>query len=150
MQRRLLISTLVVAVVAVLLLGVPLAFDLSRLRTGQASHELRHEASYIATGLQDRYDSGLPADAAQVAKSLSDRYVTVVERPGGRLTEGTVYGQLTGSPRGSNGFGYDPIFVPDGFEVTTAQMSADEKDKISHRGQALRALAPVIAELLGA
>jgi XTP/dITP diphosphohydrolase len=67
-----------------------------------------------------------------------------------RITEGTVYGQLTGSPRGSNGFGYDPIFVPDGFEVTTAQMSAEEKDKISHRGQALRALAPVIAELLGA
>ena len=67
-----------------------------------------------------------------------------------RLTEGTVYGQLTDAPRGSNGFGYDPIFVPDGFELTTAQMSADEKDKISHRGQALRALAPAIAELLRA
>ncbi|MGC1288710.1 MAG: two-component sensor histidine kinase, partial [Streptosporangiaceae bacterium] len=89
MQRRLLISTLVVAVVAVLLLGVPLAFDLSRLRTGQASQELRHEASYLATGLQDRYDSGLPADVAQVARSLSDRYVTVVERqPAGRVKEG--------------------------------------------------------------
>jgi signal transduction histidine kinase len=88
-QRRLLISTLVVAVVAVLLLGVPLAFDLSRLRTGQASQELRHEASYLATGLQDRYDSGLPADVAQVARSLSDRYVTVVERqPAGRVKEG--------------------------------------------------------------
>jgi signal transduction histidine kinase len=88
-QRRLLISTLVVAVVAVLLLGVPLAFDLSRLRTGQASQELRHEASYLATGLQDRYDSGLPADVAQVARSLSDRYVTVVERqPAGRVKAG--------------------------------------------------------------
>jgi XTP/dITP diphosphohydrolase len=60
-----------------------------------------------------------------------------------------VHGRLTGSPRGSNGFGYDPIFVPDGFELTTAQMSADAKDKISHRGRALRALAPVIARLLG-
>ena len=67
-----------------------------------------------------------------------------------RITEGTVHGQLTGSPRGSNGFGYDPIFVPDGFGLTTAQMSPAQKDKISHRGQALRALAPVIAELLGA
>jgi XTP/dITP diphosphohydrolase len=65
------------------------------------------------------------------------------------LTEGTVRGQLTRSPRGSNGFGYDPIFVPDGFELTTAQMSAEEKDKISHRGKALRALAPVIARELG-
>ena len=67
-----------------------------------------------------------------------------------RVTEGTVYGQLTSVPRGSNGFGYDPIFVPHGFGQTTAQMSAGEKDKISHRGQALRALAPLIAELLGA
>jgi len=73
----------------------------------------------------------------------------VLPSGGERVTEGTVYGQLTGSPRGSNGFGYDPIFVPDGFELTTAQMAPDEKDKISHRGQALRALAPVIAELLG-
>ena len=89
MQRRLLISTLVVAVVAVLLLGVPLAFDLSRLRTGQASQELRHEASFIATGLQDRLDSGLPPDAAQVARSLSNRYVTVVERGESRVTAGS-------------------------------------------------------------
>jgi XTP/dITP diphosphohydrolase len=66
-----------------------------------------------------------------------------------RVTEGTVYGHLTGAPCGSNGFGYDPIFVPHGFELTTAQMSSGEKDKISHRGQALRALAPLIAELLG-
>jgi XTP/dITP diphosphohydrolase len=65
------------------------------------------------------------------------------------VAEGTVHGRLTGSPRGTNGFGYDPIFVPDGFGLTTAQMSADAKDKISHRGRALRALAPVIARLLG-
>jgi XTP/dITP diphosphohydrolase len=63
------------------------------------------------------------------------------------VTEGSVYGRLTDSPRGTGGFGYDPIFVPDGFEVTTAQMGPDEKDKISHRGRALRALAPVIAAL---
>ncbi len=65
------------------------------------------------------------------------------------VTEGTVYGWLTDAPRGSNGFGYDPIFVPDGSERTTAQMSPAEKDSISHRGRALRALAPVIAALLG-
>jgi len=65
------------------------------------------------------------------------------------VAEATVHGSLTRSPRGSSGFGYDPIFVPDGFEVTTAQMSAEEKDKISHRGKALRALAPVIARLPG-
>jgi XTP/dITP diphosphohydrolase len=65
------------------------------------------------------------------------------------VTEGTVHGWLTAAPRGTNGFGYDPIFVPDGEQRTTAEMSAVEKDKISHRGKALRALAPVIAALLG-
>ena len=64
------------------------------------------------------------------------------------VTEGVVHGRLTDAPRGTNGFGYDPIFVPDGYELTTAQMSPEEKDKISHRGRALRALAPVIATSL--
>ena len=65
-----------------------------------------------------------------------------------QVTEGVLEGSLTREPRGSNGFGYDPIFVPAGRELTTAQLSAEEKDKISHRGRALRALAPVIAALL--
>jgi XTP/dITP diphosphohydrolase len=55
-----------------------------------------------------------------------------------------VEGRLIRSPRGSGGFGYDPIFVPDGYDVTTAEMTADEKDSISHRGKAFRALAPFI------
>jgi XTP/dITP diphosphohydrolase len=65
------------------------------------------------------------------------------------VTEGVVDGSLTTAPRGTNGFGYDPIFVPAGYEVTTGEMSPADKDKISHRGRALRALAPIIAALLG-
>lgn len=65
------------------------------------------------------------------------------------VTEGTVHGWLTEAPRGTNGFGYDPIFVPDSSGLTTAQMPAEDKDAISHRGKALRALAPIIAALLG-
>src|SRR5215469_16830727 len=70
--------------------------------------------------------------------------------PSGRehVTEGTVSGRITDAPRGTNGFGYDPIFVPASAELTTAEMSEEAKDAISHRGRALRALAPVIAELL--
>jgi XTP/dITP diphosphohydrolase len=70
--------------------------------------------------------------------------------PSGRehVSEGTVYGTLALSPAGAGGFGYDPIFVPDGSELTTAQMSPEAKDAISHRGRALRALAPVIAAWL--
>ncbi len=71
--------------------------------------------------------------------------------PSGRqhVSEGTVHGRVTRLPRGENGFGYDPIFVPDNAELTTAEMTAGAKDAISHRGRALRALAPVIAALLG-
>jgi XTP/dITP diphosphohydrolase len=64
------------------------------------------------------------------------------------VTEGVMSGSVTYAPRGTNGFGYDPIFVPDSSELTTAEMAAADKDAISHRGQALRALAPVIAALL--
>jgi XTP/dITP diphosphohydrolase len=70
--------------------------------------------------------------------------------PSGRdhVSEGTLRGWLTREPRGSNGFGYDPIFVPEGDDRTTAEHSDAEKDAISHRGRALRGLAPVIAALV--
>ncbi len=55
-----------------------------------------------------------------------------------------VEGHLVRVPRGSGGFGYDPIFLPDGFDRTTAEMTAEEKDAISHRGRAFRALTPFI------
>jgi XTP/dITP diphosphohydrolase len=65
-----------------------------------------------------------------------------------------VLGQLRGwvarAPRGSGGFGYDPLLVPDGLDTTTAELSAAEKDAISHRGQAFRLLAPkLLAALRG-
>jgi XTP/dITP diphosphohydrolase len=71
--------------------------------------------------------------------------------PSGRehVSEGAVHGRLIRQARGANGFGYDPVFVPDRAELTTAEMTPAAKDKISHRGKALRALAPVIAALLG-
>jgi len=60
-------------------------------------------------------------------------------------TTGVLAGELTRAPRGTNGFGYDPIFLPGGMSVTTAELAPEEKDAISHRGRAFRALAPVIA-----
>ena len=64
------------------------------------------------------------------------------------LVEGRVDGVLLHSPRGAGGFGYDPIFVPLGSTQTTAEMTAAEKDALSHRGKAFRALAPRLTELL--
>jgi XTP/dITP diphosphohydrolase len=66
------------------------------------------------------------------------------------VVTGRLEGQLTRVPRGSGGFGYDPIFVPDGFDLTTAEMTPEAKDAISHRGRAFRALAPFITGLSGA
>jgi XTP/dITP diphosphohydrolase len=71
--------------------------------------------------------------------------------PGGRehVSEGEVRGRVIREPRGRGGFGYDPIFVPDSATITTAEMDPADKDKISHRGRALRGLAPVIAAVIG-
>jgi XTP/dITP diphosphohydrolase len=62
-------------------------------------------------------------------------------------TTGVLPGSLTRAPRGANGFGYDPIFVPAGLETTTAELAPADKDAISHRGRAFRAIAGVIAVL---
>jgi len=64
------------------------------------------------------------------------------------VSQGAVHGRLIREARGANGFGYDPIFVPDGAQLTTAEMTPEAKDKISHRGKALRGLAPIIAAVL--
>jgi XTP/dITP diphosphohydrolase len=65
------------------------------------------------------------------------------------VVEGSMTGRLIRAPRGEGGFGYDPIFVPHGGVRTTAELPAAEKDQISHRGQAFRALAPVLLHALG-
>ena len=63
------------------------------------------------------------------------------------VVTGSVEGRLIRVPRGSGGFGYDPIFLPDGFDQTTAEMTPAAKDAISHRGRAFRALTPFITRL---
>ncbi len=74
---------------------------------------------------------------------------TVLRARGGiyevETAEGVIEGVLTTAPRGSNGFGYDPIFQPLGAALTTAEMTAEEKDAISHRGRAFRAIASAVA-----
>ncbi|MER5418582.1 XTP/dITP diphosphatase [Streptosporangium roseum] len=65
-----------------------------------------------------------------------------------RVAEGSLHGLIIDAPRGTNGFGYDPIFLPDGERRTTAELSAQEKDAISHRGRAFRALVPILAEVI--
>jgi XTP/dITP diphosphohydrolase len=76
--------------------------------------------------------------------------VAALALPDGRhVTEvGTMEGTIVAQPRGSGGFGYDPIFVADGERRTNAELTAEEKDAISHRGAAFRALRPHLAALV--
>ncbi|MYZ40428.1 MULTISPECIES: RdgB/HAM1 family non-canonical purine NTP pyrophosphatase [unclassified Streptomyces] len=66
-----------------------------------------------------------------------------------RVTEGRLLGTLRTTPTGTGGFGYDPILQPEGDTRTCAELTAAEKNAISHRGKAFRALVPAVRELLG-
>ena len=68
---------------------------------------------------------------------------------GEHAVEGVMSGRVIRELRGTGGFGYDVLFCADGYDVTTAELPTAEKDAISHRGKALRAIAPVVAGLLG-
>jgi signal transduction histidine kinase len=88
-QRRLLISMVAVAVAAVLALGVPLAFVLSRLYVDEANQQLRRDAQDVAGTLQQQFESSVATTARQEAMALSDRYVVIHMIGGGTITHGT-------------------------------------------------------------
>jgi len=85
----------------------------------------------------DRLGAAFVCAAAFVAPSGAEHIV-----------HGEMRGRLVREAKGDHGFGYDPIFVPDGLDVTAAELSAADKDAISHRGHAFRELAPLIAHAL--
>jgi XTP/dITP diphosphohydrolase len=86
------------------------------------------------------------ADVPDERRGASFECAAVAVFPDGNelVAHGRIKGTLTRDPRGTNGFGYDPIFLPSGSDRTTAEMSAAEKDAISHRGRAFRALARLL------
>ena len=100
------------------------------------------------------------ANTAKVLASLADVpdekrgahfiCVAALALPDGRthVEVGKFEGWILREPIGEQGFGYDPIFRPDGYAISSAQMSAEEKDAISHRGKSLRAIAPHVITLL--
>ena len=116
-----------------------------------------HSARYGGDGLTDagRTDLLLRELTGVPEGKRTARFVcsVVVYDPsnGGELLQasGTIEGSITWEPRGTNGFGYDPVFVPIGETRTTAEMSAEEKDELSHRGRAIRAIAPSLLAHLG-
>ncbi len=77
------------------------------------------------------------------------RTVAVLALPDGRTwqAEGVLAGTIGEAPRGEGGFGYAPVFVPEGTSFTLAELAPEEKDRISHRRQALEAIRPVLVSL---
>jgi XTP/dITP diphosphohydrolase len=83
-------------------------------------------------------------------RSAAFRCVIALATPDGLVgtVEGRTRGRIIGERRGDGGFGYDPVFMPDGHDRTYAEMGADEKNAISHRGRALRASRRLVEELV--
>ncbi|KZS83819.1 non-canonical purine NTP pyrophosphatase, RdgB/HAM1 family [Mycobacterium persicum] len=71
----------------------------------------------------------------------------LVSASGEVVVRGQWPGTIAREPRGAGGFGYDPVFIPDGYQLTAAQLSPEEKDAMSHRGRALRLLLPELRAL---
>lgn len=100
-----------------------------------------------------RYAGEAAKDADNVRKLLAElegqadrragfRCVIALVDPHGKeiVVEGACRGRIIERPRGAGGFGYDPVFVPDGYDLTFAELSSGEKNRISHRGRALAQL----------
>lgn len=92
---------------------------------------------------------GLMQDVPDAQRAARFRCAAAVATPGGEVTvvEGVCEGTISDSPRGDSGFGYDPVFVPLGHNRTFAEMSAEEKNRLSHRGRAFRAAATMLTQM---
>lgn len=91
------------------------------------------------------------ADVPEKYRGANFTCAAALVMPDGRewVREGKMFGTLRRTAVGTGGFGYDPIFQPQGFNVTSAELSAQDKNRISHRGKAFTAIAPIIAEVCG-
>ena len=76
--------------------------------------------------------------------------IAIVSPLGEYVMHGWMYGKVISTPRGDNGFGYDPIFIPEGFDKTLGELNSDVKKEISHRAKALKLAQPIIKMLLKA
>jgi len=107
-----------------------------------------YSARYAGEGASDQDNlqkllsemRGVPEGKRTARYQCVIAFVTAANDPQPILATGTWDGTLISEPRGLGGFGYDPIFIPSGFDRTAAELEPGEKNSLSHRGQALRAL----------
>jgi XTP/dITP diphosphohydrolase len=112
-----------------------------------ARYALGDDADRVTALLRALDAAGVPAED----RSARFRCVIVLAAPDGRTwqTAGTCEGRIIDAPRGSGGFGYDPIFYLPGHGRTMAELPPAEKNRISHRARAAQALRPLLAQLTG-
>lgn len=108
-----------------------------------------HSARYATDGHNFAANNRLLLRNMEGADNRRARFRTVISLILGgeeHLFEGTVEGRIATAEAGCGGFGYDPLFIPEGYDVSFAEMSADAKNAISHRGRAVRKLAEFLKE----
>ena len=107
-------------------------------------------ARYATDGHDDEANKRLLLERLQGVENRAAQFRTVVALIlGGKeyLFEGIVRGDIATEQHGEGGFGYDPLFFPEGGDLTFAQMSSEEKNAISHRGRAVRKLAEFLQQM---
>ena len=107
-------------------------------------------ARYATDGHDDEANKRLLLERLQGVENRAAQFRTAVALIlGGKeyLFEGIVRGEIALEQHGEGGFGYDPLFVPEGYDRTFAQMSSEEKNAISHRGRAVRKLAEFLQQM---
>lgn len=116
--------------------------------TGLEVEELRGEpgvfsARYAGPERDNTKNIALLLRKLKGATNRSARFrtvITLILEGGAKQFEGIVKGTITESPSGQEGFGYDPIFIPEGYDKTFAEMTINEKNRLSHRGLAIQKL----------
>jgi len=117
-------------------------------RPGIYSARYAGEQATDAANLQKMLDElrGVPEPQRTARYQCVIAFVSSFDDPSPLLAQGTWEGHVLTEPRGSGGFGYDPIFRPAGLDVTAAELAPQEKNARSHRGKALRALAGLLQQ----
>ena len=103
-----------------------------------------HSARYAGTPGDDRKNVDMLLENLKNAADRNARFrtvITLITDGREKQFEGVVNGKIINERRGNSGFGYDPVFVPNGYVTTFAEMSAEEKNRISHRGISIRKFA---------
>ncbi len=97
---------------------------------GGEGHDSKANMEKLLSVLEDKDDR----------KARFRTVIALIEGDETHTFEGIVEGEITRTPSGDSGFGYDPVFKPEGYDVTFAEMSSDKKNSISHRGRAVEKL----------